>query len=521
MTSRRQPALGVHLLETITRGMYSEPLHSLREYVQNAYDGIRSARRDGLLGPTEGEIRFYIDPDSKTIRIRDDGVGLGPEEAAVHLVDLGSSEKAVSDVESAKNAGFRGIGRMAGITYCEELRFITSNGDGRKCTVEFDAEGINRLTRAGQKATTIIDAIRDNTDIIEEEEDRGQHYLEVEIKGINRAGTPFLDEDRVIAYLSQVAPVAYDPEWSFGDKILEFSQNAANPSSLDSVRITMRNPDGGRRFDVRRSLRNTFETGGTKRRGRVVKVKDVVALPRNSGDVEGWWGWLAIHEREGYLADVPFAGLRVRMHNIEIGDAAILRDLFVTPSHATWCFGEIHITDYRCTPNARRDNFEKSDAWNRIRESLREQARLIARDIRGESGRRSKSVDKIRRQAKAIQRKAEKAIDHGFVSQEEKKALVKELTEETERISRLEGKRKKPEGDNRRIKTIQDDLRNAKARVNEITVTEADIVNAHFDRATRRVLRKVREVLQLEVDAEKFREIMTKIHDALRSGKRS
>ena len=60
MATNREPTLGVHLLETITRGMYSEPFHSIREYIQNAYDSIRRARRQGLISNEEGKILITI-----------------------------------------------------------------------------------------------------------------------------------------------------------------------------------------------------------------------------------------------------------------------------------------------------------------------------------------------------------------------------------------------------------------------------------------------------------------------------
>ena len=77
MPKQHDPSLGVHLLGTITRGMYSNPLHSVREYIQNAYDSIRKARRLGLLSPMEdGIVRVTLDTDTKTLKIRDNGTGL-------------------------------------------------------------------------------------------------------------------------------------------------------------------------------------------------------------------------------------------------------------------------------------------------------------------------------------------------------------------------------------------------------------------------------------------------------------
>lgn len=521
MASSREPTLGVHLLETITKGMYSEPLHSVREYVQNAYDSIRSARRNGLLATDAGEVRVAVDTEARTVRIRDDGTGLGPEEAAVYLLDLGNSNKVESDAGSMRNAGFRGIGRMAGITYCKKLRFETSNGNGKKCIVEFDATGINRLTRAGQKATTIVNAIRDNSMLVEETEDQGQHYLEVVLDGINNAGESFLKEYYLEGYLAQTAPVDYNPEWSFGDKIRSIAGEAESESSLDHIRVTIRDAAGNRRSDVRRPFRNTFKTTNRQGAQRTVRVKDVVALPRDGNPVEGWWGWLALHERQGALANIPFAGLQVRMHNIAVGDVVVVRELFTTPSHAMWCFGEVHVTDSTLTPNAQRDNFEDSRAWRRIKERLRNEAVQIDKEIRRESAQRSVSVETLKRRADAKRKEADRAIERGFVSPDEQKALVRKIQEEVKRLAQDEGKRNRGEEEKETIRTIRRELEDVAKRVESVTTTKADAAQAHLSRETRRVLRRVREVLQSELDEETFRRITEKINAALQPGQRN
>ena len=521
MVSNREPTLGVHLLETITKGMYSEPLHSMREYIQNAYDSIRTARRNNLMGCDDGEVQIVLDPEMRTVRIRDDGTGMGPEEAAVYLLDLGNSDKAKSDMDSMKNAGFRGIGRMAGITYCEKLRFETSNGDGRKCTVTFDAIGINRLTRAGQKATTIVDAICKNSNISEGIEDQGKHYLEVVLEGINRAGESFLNEKRLEDYLKQVAPVTYNPEWSFGDKIQSFSEVANSTLSLDHIQLTIRDTEGNRLVDIRRPFRDTFEVINQRGAKRIVKVTDVIALPRDEDPVDGWWGWLAVHERHGFLADVPFAGLRIRMHNIAIGDATIIRELFKTRNHAMWCFGEIHITDHKLTPNAQRDNFEDSQTWDRIKQHLRSEVIQIDKEIRKESELRNASTETHRRRAEIHRREAYKRIECGFVSPDDQKVMIRKLNSEIENLEKQKDKRKRTEKEKEELTEEIQKLQEARRQVVAVKTTEADKAQSHLGREARRVLRTVREILQSELDEEMFRTIIEKINAALQPGQKT
>jgi len=46
---RLTPHIGAFVLETLTLGMYGEPRHTLREYVQNSFDSIRAAQRTRFL----------------------------------------------------------------------------------------------------------------------------------------------------------------------------------------------------------------------------------------------------------------------------------------------------------------------------------------------------------------------------------------------------------------------------------------------------------------------------------------
>lgn len=393
MNRNSKPELGVHLLETITRGMYSEPMHAIREYVQNAFDSIRAARSEGILGIEDGTVRVTLDVGAKSLCIEDDGIGLGPEQAVVSLLDIGRSEKALDDTRSSRNAGFRGIGRMAGISYCNRLIFETSVGDGRICAINFNAHRINELTRPGQKPISIWDAIDSSVDVNDGESQDDRRFFKVVLEGI-APSTKFLDEGSMKEYLSETAPVRYDPLiWNFGEEIRKMAANVESSSSLDTVKLVICDSDGNEQVDVRRPYNDRFEAKSGRKR-RTVKVDNVISLPSSEVPGNGWWGWLAMHRRDATLGDVPFAGLRIRMHNIAVGDERIVRRLFSSPHLALWCFGEVHITDPRIIPNAQRDGFEPSKRWSQIESELREEVAVITKMCRKESKTRSDAKKK-------------------------------------------------------------------------------------------------------------------------------
>jgi hypothetical protein len=115
---QQQPHIGAFVLETLTLGMYGEPRHTLREYVQNSYDAIRSAQRTKFL-TGRGVVRVTVTEDA--ITILDNGLGVASAQARNTLTSIGASKK-----DRDRDAGFRGIGRLAGMAYCDELNRTNS-----------------------------------------------------------------------------------------------------------------------------------------------------------------------------------------------------------------------------------------------------------------------------------------------------------------------------------------------------------------------------------------------------------
>lgn len=89
MTKAQVPAdsviVGSYSLESLTTGMYEDPRHCIREYVQNGYDAIRAARAVELIGPAEGLVTVSISGSQSrpTITVNDDGTGIPDRKSVV------------------------------------------------------------------------------------------------------------------------------------------------------------------------------------------------------------------------------------------------------------------------------------------------------------------------------------------------------------------------------------------------------------------------------------------------------
>src|SRR4051794_12239074 len=111
--------VGKDILEVLSSAMYVDPLAIYREYIQNSADAIDEACRIGLLGQqTPGDVEIEIDLEKRSVIVRDNGTGIPTGEFETRMTSFGSSAKRGSNAR-----GFRGVGRLSGLAYCQELVF--------------------------------------------------------------------------------------------------------------------------------------------------------------------------------------------------------------------------------------------------------------------------------------------------------------------------------------------------------------------------------------------------------------
>ena len=232
-----------------------------------------------------------------------------------------------------------------------------------------------------------------------------------------------------------------------------------------------------------------------------------------------FWGWLAEHDREGALADVPYAGLRIRMHNIAVGDHTIIAKMFPSEWIARWCFGEIHITDPSLVPNSQRDEFEDSPEWEEVKQRIAQEARALEQAIRKESAQRNQSVAGLEKSIRDLIEQAKDGIAGGFNSHEEKQSILDKLDKRSEKLEGEAAKRKRTESEREQLRTLREEVEQTKAEVRKVRRTGTDDATAHLGRQARKVLQTVYKVLKRELPAKQFTEIQEKIQAALKPGK--
>lgn len=192
-----EPVAGKFLLEILTKGMYSNPMHIYREYIQNASDSIDRAIDLGLITPADAMIHIDIDMKRNSIVIRDNGIGIPQNDAQIKLLNVGASDK-----DGISERGFRGIGRLGGLAYAEQVQFITSAyGDKTKTVMTCDCVRMQQLLQKSNDETSdVMETFKaiSRFDILAEAAD--SHYFEVRAIGVPPE-SGLLDESAVIQYM--------------------------------------------------------------------------------------------------------------------------------------------------------------------------------------------------------------------------------------------------------------------------------------------------------------------------------
>jgi len=370
--------IGKFTLETLTSGMYERPKDIYREYIQNAVDSIDIAVSENLVNAAKARIDLEIDKEGRSIRISDNGTGIGVECAEKYLLDIGHSPKRFTNAR-----GFRGIGRLAGLAYCHTLIFETSAfGEDKRTVIEFDAQALCERMLNENIDIDLLSLISDVVTIKIEQEARTKHYFNVVMTGVEDTDG-ILDVDRVQEYLEQVAPVDFDRDFGWG-KIIKSKLRAYGfvPSSYNIFV-----GDGNTSTPVMKAYRDTVISDRLRKLEDKISEVEIKVFSYDGETVA--YLWYASTSFYGTLQDEAIKGLRVRKGNILIGDKTTLNHIFNDERFNGWLIGELHILSDRLIPNARRDEIEKNAAYSAMIAELRTWADGISCEIRKISNQRS------------------------------------------------------------------------------------------------------------------------------------
>jgi len=372
--------IGKDVLELLSSSMYKEPLTVYREYIQNAADAIDEARSVGILEQAhETRIEINLNPATRTIKIRDNGIGLSAKEFVLRMTSFGASKKRGSGAR-----GFRGVGRLAGLGVCQELIF-RSRTKNESC--------INELRWNGRKIKTLLhdanftgdlnDLVKQAVSLHQYESDSyPEHFFEVElIKPLRLRNDALLNEISVRNYISQVAPVPFDPDYYFSHKIYDWLKSKTNLGEFNIFINSDETP-----------IYKPFRDDIYYNESRSGHAEDIHCFEIESIDGKAAAiGWIQHHDYQGAIPrQSGVRGLRARVGNIQVGGYDIFLEVFPESRFNSWTIGEVHILDRRIIPNGRRDAFELNSHLANVINHLSPIGHEIAKRCRLESAIRNK-----------------------------------------------------------------------------------------------------------------------------------
>lgn len=362
--------IGVNIVEIVTKGLYTNPLDIFREYIQNSCDAIDDAVDAGILQENDGKIEITIDAKARRITIEDNGMGIPKRYFEKTMSKIGNSDKSLKT-----DRGFRGIGRLCGLAYCREARFIsTAKGETKLSIMTIDAERLRKEFFSDNKHSAeyvLRDVIKFNEDTIDVDE----HFFKVELIDIVETNSALLkvdlkeddDPSKIITvrdYLSFVAPVMYNPNFYYESLI------KAHAAELNFKITEYKILVNGEPLD------KPYKTNVQTRMGK----DEIFGVDfRDFKDEEGnliAWSWIGLSNFKGVLdqtkgtPDNRMRGIRLRAGNIQIGDADVFKKFFSEARGTTYFIGEVHTVDTNLTPNSRRDYFEENAALNFLEKEL-------------------------------------------------------------------------------------------------------------------------------------------------------
>lgn len=369
-----QVTIGKFALESLTMGMYSDPLVIFREYIQNAVDSLDEAVDRRMITLSEGRIDVIISRVERRIVIEDNGCGIPEWQAPRLLLDIGNSRK-----RELNARGFRGIGRLAGLGHAKSVSFQTSfSGEECATVLYFDAEKLQQMMLPGQaEGLDLVALLEKATHISTQPEKNEAHYFRVTLEHIQQ--DELLDVKAIRDYLCENAPLPYDPQlFSWGSAIQQAFADRRLELKEYSVYLC---EETGEEQLLFKPFRDQFLVDKQKKLLDQIEDIEVFDIRDNQGTVLAL-AWVGRSQLLGGILNPLIRGLRFRKGNILIGGRTTLNGLFKEERFNGWFQGEIFVLDRRLIPNARRDDFERNSAYAEILLALEQFCNDLSRTVR-------------------------------------------------------------------------------------------------------------------------------------------
>lgn len=510
----------------LSHDLYPRKLEVVREYIQNAGDAIDafSSISDVIEDRSEAVIKLSV--QGRSLLIFDNGIGMDAEEVA-KLKWIAYSEK-----KQGEEAGYKGIGRLAGIAVADKLKISsTSYGDPQLHHFEFRAkemrEEVSENKRLGviERASAVINR---HTSLWSVPTDPKDHQTMVEIRGISESWPELLDTKKLREYVGDIAPVEFSPEFGWGTKISQRLRQSVPDYSPKTIYLSMSNGERVRLYKPYTDEMSIAEPDYTE----IVdpadpnktlafcwfatKGQQILDQIRPAGKIFSVDGDDSMEKKR-------FAGLVYKLFGFSIGDRSLpMRTLWGQSfPRALWFTGEIHIIDKDVLPITDRSDFVENEPRKKLYQGgqrIPVKLNKLAQEISDNR----KAYDDAQKFQDKLQNWKER-LDAGRLERSELKSIRKELNENLSDVRKRS--EKCSDGDIQQFDkqvlkyatTVQKELDKARTANGDTTIADV-ATELKMTTHARRVFQIVMDTLEehYSTDLEEYHEVAAKIFAALR-----
>lgn len=432
-------AVGKNFLENLTVAMYENSFTVYREFIQNAADSVDKAISTGLMDKEDAVIDIHIEYNKRRISVYDNAMGIPMRYFKKIMTDVADSEK---DRNTEK--GFRGIGRLAGLGYCDNLTFRTSaKGENKESIITWDGVKLKEIVADPTEHPSSDELIEMITDIQFVDTKEEEHFFEVIMNDVIFESDDLLDQKQVINYLQTVAPVPYANFFIFSLKIHEFAKKEG--FKIDEYTVLV---NGNPLFKPYKTRLYEGTEDSRKEYDEINDVEFKTFLGTDGKPIA--WMWYGIAKYEKYIPIVnTMRCIRLRKENIQIGDEDTLgyaKGYFKEPRGNGYFIGELFIVDNNLIPNARRDYFNPTPALKSFEQIVHDFFYSELYDLYHYASKVRSAQKSLANFVEKEKEFEEKIKSGGFIDGEEKEVAKKEIEETREKVAKakreLENRRK-------------------------------------------------------------------------------
>lgn len=348
----KMPRVGKHILSTLTCGMYQDPRMIFREYIQNSADQIDTLSEDERGDSLRKTINIVIDPVGRRVVITDQATGIPKAEFLERLLNVADSHK-----DPSMNKGFRGIGRLAGLSYCEKLVF-ESSAIGETCVSRLEMDGfkLSRILHDANDHSLASEVMRtiSKPEFKEGGSQEYDCYFKVILEGVRKdVGKSLLDVESVKSFIAQVAPVPFSHVKFHAYKAIEEAAQKAG-AAIEEYTVRVNG------MTITKPYKDEICDAQGRKLG---DVGEPVFREFRWHNNPLAWGWFILPTQGVSLPESknPERKIRLRKGNIQIGFSDFLDPYFPEARSNGYMLGEIHLISKGILPNGDRNALEVSE----------------------------------------------------------------------------------------------------------------------------------------------------------------